>query len=91
LHLFVKQQPDLNYRNPEVVEALMNTMRFWLDKGVDGFRVDVIGLMMKDPDLRRTAQSNWDGVNPQRASATSTPRTCRKLWFDPQCAKFLIL
>ena len=65
LHLFVKQQPDLNYRNPEVVEALLNTMRFWLDKGVDGFRVDVIGLMMKDPDFRdEPSNPNWDGVNP---------------------------
>jgi alpha-glucosidase len=65
LHLFVKQQPDLNYRNPEVVEALLNTMRFWLDKGVDGFRVDVIGLMMKDPDfLDEPLNPNWDGVNP---------------------------
>ncbi|MFT3891500.1 MAG: alpha-amylase family glycosyl hydrolase [Anaerolineales bacterium] len=65
LHLFVKQQPDLNYRNPEVVEALMNTMRFWLDKGVDGFRVDVIGLMMKDPDFRdEPLNPDWDGVNP---------------------------
>ncbi len=66
LHLFVKQQPDLNYRNPEVVEALLNTMRFWLDKGVDGFRVDVIGLMMKDPDFRdEPLDPNWDGVHPQ--------------------------
>jgi alpha-glucosidase len=65
LHQFVKQQPELNYRNPEVGEALMNTMRFWLDKGVDGFRVDVIWLMMKDPDLRdEPLNPKWDGVNP---------------------------
>ena len=53
LHQFVKQQPELNYRNPEVVAALLDTMRFWLDKGVDGFRVDVIWLMMKDPLVSR--------------------------------------
>jgi len=65
LHLFVKQQPDLNYRNPEVVAALLNTMRFWLAKGVDGFRVDVIGLMMKDPLFRdEPLNPTWDGVNP---------------------------
>ncbi|MCB9134078.1 MAG: alpha-glucosidase C-terminal domain-containing protein [Anaerolineales bacterium] len=65
LHQFVKQQPDLNYRNPEVVAALMNTMRFWLDKGVDGFRVDVIGLMMKDPDFRdEPLNPDWDGKIP---------------------------
>jgi len=62
LHQFVKQQPDLNYRNPEVVAALKNTMRFWLDKGVDGFRVDVIGLMMKDPQFRdEPLNPDWDG------------------------------
>ena len=66
LHLFVKQQPDLNYRNSEVVKELMNTMRFWLDKGVDGFRVDVIGLMMKDPHFRdEPLNPDWDGVYPQ--------------------------
>ncbi len=63
LHQFAKQQPDLNYRNPEVVAALLNTMRFWLDKGVDGFRVDVIGLMMKDPHFRdEPVRPNTDGI-----------------------------
>ncbi len=65
LHQFVKQQPDLNYRNPEVVTALLDTMRFWLDKGVDGFRVDVIGLMMKDSLFRdEPLNPNWDGKIP---------------------------
>lgn len=65
LHQFVKQQPELNYRNPEVVEALRNTMRFWLDKGVDGFRVDVMWLMLKDPQLRdEPLNPDWDGVQP---------------------------
>jgi alpha-glucosidase len=68
LHQFVKQQPDLNYRNPEVVAALLNTMRFWLDKGVDGFRVDVIGLMMKDPLFRdEPPDPAWNGVGRFRA------------------------
>lgn len=63
LHQFVKQQPDLNYRNPEVVKAMLDNMRFWLDKGVDGFRVDVIGLMMKDPEFRdEPLNPNWNGV-----------------------------
>ena len=65
LHQFVKQQPELNYRNPEVVQALLETMRFWLDKGVDGFRVDVIGLMMKDPQFRdEPLNPDWDGKVP---------------------------
>jgi alpha-glucosidase len=65
LHQFVKQQPDLNYRNPDVVEAMLDIMRFWLDRGVDGFRVDVIGLMMKDPQFRdEPLNPTWDGIKP---------------------------
>lgn len=65
MHQFVKQQPELNYRNPEVIAAMLNEMRFWLDRGVDGFRVDVMWLMVKDADLRdEPLDPNWDGVNP---------------------------
>ncbi len=42
LHMFLEQQPDLNFRNPEVVEAIHDVIRFWLDRGADGFRVDVV-------------------------------------------------
>jgi alpha-glucosidase len=52
LHQFVKEQPELNWRNPEVKAAMLDTLRFWLDRGVDGFRMDVIGLLIKDADLR---------------------------------------
>lgn len=51
-HAFLKEQPDLNWRNPQVQEAMLNVMRFWLDKGVDGFRVDVMWHMIKDEMLR---------------------------------------
>jgi alpha-glucosidase len=51
LHLFLPQQPDLNWRNPEVVEAMHDTLRFWLDRGVDGFRMDVIMSIVKRPGL----------------------------------------
>jgi alpha-glucosidase len=65
LHQFVKQQPELNYRNPEVRQAMLDEMRFWLDRGVDGFRVDVMWLMIKDADLRDEPENpNWDGINP---------------------------
>lgn len=47
LHLFSKQQPDLNYRNPLVLEEVKNIMRFWLNKGVAGFRCDVINVLYK--------------------------------------------
>lgn len=51
-HAFLKEQPDLNWRNPEVQEAMLQAMRFWLDKGVDGFRVDVMWHMIKDDQFR---------------------------------------
>ncbi|MBK8984742.1 MAG: DUF3459 domain-containing protein [Chloroflexi bacterium] len=65
LHQFVTQQPELNYRHPDVLPAVLAAMRFWLDKGVDGFRVDVIWLMMKDELLRdEPTNPDWDGVEP---------------------------
>ena len=51
LHLFLPQQPDLNWRNPEVVAAMHDVLRFWLDRGVDGFRMDVVHLIGKSEDL----------------------------------------
>jgi alpha-glucosidase len=51
-HSFLKEQPDLNWRNPAVRKAMYDVLRFWLDRGVDGFRVDVIWMMIKD-DLFR--------------------------------------
>ncbi len=51
LHLFSRKQPDLNWENPEVREAIYSMMRWWLDRGVDGFRMDVINLISKPPDL----------------------------------------
>lgn len=51
LHLFARKQPDLNWENPEVRRAVHTMMRWWLDRGVDGFRMDVINLISKHPDL----------------------------------------
>ncbi len=52
LHSFLKEQPDLNWRNPDVKAAMFDAIRFWLKRGVDGFRLDVAHFIMKDPDLR---------------------------------------
>ena len=52
LHSFLREQPDLNWRNPAVREAMYDVLRFWLERGVDGFRVDVIWLLIKDAALR---------------------------------------
>ena len=52
LHLFAPEQPDLNWRNPEVRADAEKTLRFWLDRGVDGFRIDVAHGLLKDEQLR---------------------------------------
>jgi alpha-glucosidase len=57
-HMFYPQQPDLNWRNPEVEQAMFNVMRFWLDRGVSGFRLDAIQMLYEDPQLRSAPQGN---------------------------------
>jgi alpha-glucosidase len=52
LHTFLREQPDLNWRNPEVVEAMLDVLRFWLARGVDGFRVDAVQNVVKDDQFR---------------------------------------
>jgi alpha-glucosidase len=51
LHLFTKEQPDVNWRNPEVRKAQLEAFRFWMQRGVDGFRMDVFNAYFKHPDL----------------------------------------
>jgi alpha-glucosidase len=52
LHTFLREQPDLDWRNPAVRDAMFDVARFWLDRGVEGFRIDVAGAVMKDPEYR---------------------------------------
>src|SRR4051794_25191431 len=52
LHSFYPEQPDLDWRNPDVVAAMQDVLRFWLDRGVDGFRLDAIDRLVKDAELR---------------------------------------
>lgn len=58
---FLPFQPDLNYRNPEVKNAMLNNVRFWLSKGVDGFRLDIFNVIYKDSALRNNPFS-WKAV-----------------------------
>jgi len=51
-HYFYAQQPDLNWRNPEVQKAMFDVIRFWLDRGVSGFRIDAVSRLFEDPGLR---------------------------------------
>lgn len=52
LHSFLKEQPDVNWRNPEVRQAQLDVFRFWLERGVDGFRLDVFNAYFKDAQFR---------------------------------------
>jgi alpha-glucosidase len=62
-HKFYKQQPDLNWRNPDVEKAMFGAMKFWLDRGVAGFRLDAIPSLFEDPQLRD--EKDLGGVNAQ--------------------------
>jgi alpha-glucosidase len=67
MHTFLPEQPDLNWRNPEVRDAMLDVLRFWLDKGVDGFRADAVLGLIKDNRLRN------DPPNPNYRSGISDP------------------
>lgn len=70
LHSHLAQQPDLNWRDPELRAHMLDILRFWLDRGVDGFRIDVVHILMKDPALRDNppsshhAPNQWDIQHP---------------------------
>jgi alpha-glucosidase len=74
LHTFLEQQPDLNFRNPEVVDAMHGVIRFWLERGADGFRIDVVANMIKDAHLRD---------NPLRTEANPDIPSHRPRELDP--------
>jgi len=68
LHSFLKEQPDLNWRNPEVKAAMLDVLRFWFMRGVDGFRVDVSNRVMKDTQFRDNPPNpDWQpGMDPSK-------------------------
>lgn len=79
-HAYLREQPDLNWRNPEVRVAMMDVLRFWLERGVDGFRVDALRQLVKDEHLRdnppnpdRHARSPYDALLP--VYSTDRPET----------------
>jgi alpha-glucosidase len=69
LHQFVSGQPELNWANPELRQEMADTLRFWMDRGVDGFRVDVIWLLAKDPEYRDEPRNpDWRPGQPEHNS-----------------------
>ncbi|HKT84883.1 MAG TPA: alpha-amylase family glycosyl hydrolase [Novosphingobium sp.] len=75
-HAFLKEQPDLNWRNPEVREAMYDVMRFWLRRGVDGFRVDAAAVLAEDDLLRD------DPPNPEANERTPPPQRQKRVYSD---------
>jgi alpha-glucosidase len=63
LHQFTAEQPDLNFREPRVVQAMKDVLTFWLDQGVDGFRVDDINFLFEDPAMRNEPESGLEVEN----------------------------
>lgn len=83
LHLFDSSQPDLNWRNPEVGDMFVDVLRFWLDRGVDGFRVDVAHGLFKEEGLRD--HTNEDATEPT-ADVPMVERSLRDepMWDQPE-------
>jgi alpha-glucosidase len=84
LHLFDSTQPDLDWRNPEVGEMFEDVLRFWLDRGVDGFRIDVAHGLLKSEDLRD--QVVPEGVLPSSDAHAMVERhlTDEPMWDQPE-------
>lgn len=68
-----KEQPDLNWRNPEVQQAMLQVLRFWLERGVDGFRIDAVHHLIEDLELRDNPPNpQWrTGMSPYRQLQTT--------------------
>ena len=77
LHNFLCEQPDLNLHNPDVQEELLNITRYWLDRGVDGFRLDTVNFYFHDPALRDNP-----ALDPSRRNATIAPEVNPYNWQD---------
>jgi alpha-glucosidase len=75
-HAFLPEQPDLNWRNPEVREAMADVLRFWLRRGVDGFRVDASAVLIEDALLRD------DPPDPGADADTPPPQRLRRIFTD---------
>ncbi|PIV74623.1 MAG: alpha-glucosidase, partial [Rhodobacteraceae bacterium CG17_big_fil_post_rev_8_21_14_2_50_65_11] len=77
LHNFLTQQPDLNLHNPDVQDGLLDVVRFWLERGVDGFRLDTINFYFHDKDLRDNP-----ALPPEARNATIAPEVNPYNWQD---------
>lgn len=84
-HFFMKQQPDLNWRNSDVKKAMWNAVRFWLDLGVDGYRLDAIGTIFEDPQLTpHTVPYDLAGIRraSELARMSAEKKQITQYWID---------
>ncbi|MEM1263357.1 MAG: alpha-amylase family glycosyl hydrolase [Pseudomonadota bacterium] len=91
LHNFLTSQPDLNYHEPEVVERMLGELRFWLERGVDGFRLDAINFCYHDRELRDNP-AKPEAARRGRGFRTDNPYAWQRHIFDntrPENIKFL--
>jgi alpha-glucosidase len=91
LHQFLKEQPDINFNNPKAVAAILKVTKFWLEKGVDGFRLDTVNFYTQDKNLRNNPPlKNINSQNPQ--SDATNPYFYQKHLYDrPYRANFPFL
>ena len=79
LHLFLPEQPDLNWRNPAVREEFDAILRFWLERGIDGFRVDAAQTLIKDARLRSNPQVRlWEPTAIRGSGRPESERSARR-------------
>lgn len=86
LHLFDSTQPDFDWRNPEVGDMFVDVLRIWLDRGVDGFRVDVAHGLFKEADLRDQVLPADEADHPHQLPSSMVERTLRDepMWDQPE-------
>ena len=92
MHNFLTSQPDLNFHNPEVQDALLSTIKFWLDRGVDGFRLDTVNFYFHDKHLRDNPPAYPDADATSNDAPDVNPYGMQEHLFDktrPENVKFL--
>jgi len=80
VHLFAPEQPDLNWDHPDVRADVEDTLRFWFDRGVDGFRIDVAHSLIKEPGLPDIGARAWDKQPPRVAPIPGVNQTDHPHW-----------
>ncbi len=82
LHHFLRSQPNLNWQNPEVAAAMFDEVRFWLDAGVDGLRLDAITTLSHDPELRSNPARKLDPKDPGFLAESRNPFFWQRMIFS---------